>query len=250
MTPTLRFLFYYLWIAPHVLQGVILILLVRRGLFGRFPVFTAYTAFSLIKFVALFLLSQFHISYFNFYALAVAIYAALRFGIVCEIFANVFANHAALHNVQTPLFRWTAISFLIVAFSLAAYTHPSNIDARWFNLHVLERSANIILCGLLLSLFMFSSYLRLTWSRFVFAMALGLGVLCSLELATTAIRSQVGVSAHLTLDLVDMATYHCCVLIWLYYLLTPERRPPSSPDNFPDSDLESWNSELESLLTR
>jgi hypothetical protein len=253
MTPSLRLLFYYLWVAPHVLQVIILVLLFRRGIFSKFPVFTAYTAFSLCKFVALFIVSHFHnaqATYFKSYALAVGVYAALRFGIICEIFANVFANHAALHNVQKPLFRWTAVSFLIVAFSLAVYTNPSNTDLTWFNLHLLERSANIVLCGLLLSLFLFSSYLRLTWTRFVFGMALGLGILCSLELATTAMRAQVGYSAHVTLDLFDMAVYHCCVLIWLFYLLTPERRQPSIPDNVTESDLEAWNHELESLLTQ
>ncbi len=250
MTPPSHLLFYYLWIAPHVLLVIILALLLKRKIFSKFPVFTAYIAFSLTSFVALFLVGHFHAQYFKSYSLAGGIYAALRFGIVCEIFASVFANHAALHNVQRPLFRWTAVSFLIIAFSLAVYSHPSNTDSTWFSLHVLERSVNIVLCGLILSLFLLSSYLRLTWTRFVFAMALGMGILCSLELATTAMRAQVGYSAHLTLDLFDMATYHCCVLIWLFYLLTPERRPASIPDNVPDNDLEAWNHELESLLTR
>lgn len=253
MTPSLRLLFYYLWVAPHALQVIILVLLFRRGIFSKFPVFTAYTAFSLCKFVALIIVSRFQnaqAAYFKIYALTLAVYTALRFGVVCEIFAHVFAKHVTLRNAQRPLFRWTTVACLTVAFCLAIYTHPSNADPTWFNVHVLERSANILLCGLILSLFLFSSYLALCWNRVVFGIALGVGVLCSFELAIAAMRSQIGFSAHLALDLLDMAVYHCCVLIWLFYLLTPERKPPTIPDDLPDNDLESWNNELETLLAR
>jgi hypothetical protein len=44
-----------------------------------------------------------------------------------------------------------------------------------------------------------------------------------------------------------MATYHCCVVIWLVYLLAPEmtaRRVKQMPEN----NLEEWNAELQRLL--
>lgn len=252
MTPSLLLLFYYLWIAPRVLQVVILIFLVRRGLYTKFPIFTAYTAFGIFEFIALFVISRFSSSttYFQWYSLGLGISTALRFGIICEIFASVFANHVSLHNIRRPLFRWTTIAFLAIAFSFAVYTHRLDHDPTWFTVHVLARSANIVNCGLILALFLYSSYLRLYWGRVAYGIALGLGVLCSLELPISAVRSQIGHSAHVAIDLLDMAAYHCCVLIWLFYLLTPERRPQSIPDNVPDNDLEAWNHELESLLTR
>ena len=252
MTPILRPLFYYLWVAPHVLQIVILIVLAKRHLYSKFPVFTTYTAFTLFTFVALFLISRSlntQPAYFKWYSLALGVYVALEFGVVYEIFAQVFANHISLRNVGQPIFRWTTIALLLAAFSFAVYTHSSIADPTWFNVHVLEGSANIVLCGLILALFLSSTYLNLIWNRPTFGIALGFGVLCSLELARAAIRSQIGLSAHLTLDLFDMATYHICVLIWLFYLIIPERKP-SIPDNVPDNDLESWNQELETLLTR
>jgi len=253
MTSSLRLPFYYLWIAPHALQVIILVLLVWRGFYKKFPVFTAYTAASFCKFITLFIVSKSllaHTTYFQCYSFGVGIITALRFGVICEIFAHVFANYAAVRSAQRPLFRWTAVAFLTVAFSFAIYTHRFDTDPTWFALHVLERSANIVECGLILALFLFSAYLGLLWSRLAFGIALGFGVLCSLELALAAVRSQIGLSAHVTLDLFDMATYHCCVLIWLFYLIIPERKPLHIPDNIPDNDLESWNNELETLLTR
>lgn len=246
-------MFYCLWIAPCALQVIILILLARRGLYRKFPIFTAYTAFRVCEFVALFCVSRsvsLRTVYFQFYYLGLGISTALRFGIIGEIFADVFSMHGVLHNLKRPLIRWTTAAFLILAFSFVFYTQRSNADPSWFTVFVLDRSSNIVQCGLVLSLLVASRYLRLSWNRVVFGVALGFGVLCSLELAIAAIRSQVGSSAHLLLDLVDMGGYFSSVLIWLYYLITPERRPPSIPDNIPDVDLEAWNDELESLLTR
>jgi hypothetical protein len=44
-----------------------------------------------------------------------------------------------------------------------------------------------------------------------------------------------------------MATFHCCVVIWLFYLLSkePVRRPIGE---IPSNDLEVWDRELARLL--
>ncbi len=252
MTPILRPLFYYLWIAPHVLQVIVLTLLIKRGLYRKFPVFTAYIAFSIGKFIALLFISHSSIraSYFQWYSFGLSICIALFFGIVWEVFSGVFENQSVLRNVRKPLFRWATIGFLAVAFSFAVYTHRLDTDVMWFSVHVLERSANIVLCGLIVTIFWFSYYLGLSWSRAAFGIALGVGVLCSFELAFSALRSRIGLYGHEAIDLIDLGIYHSCVVVWLFYLLTPERKPPSIPVNVPDNDLESWNHEIESLLTR
>jgi hypothetical protein len=253
MTPSTKLLFYVLWIGPHVFQLGILIFLVKRSLWRQFPVFASYTAFGICEFIELFLVSKLSPSYptyFKLYGLGLAVTTALRFGIVSEIFAHVFGSRASLRHVQKPLFRWTTVGFLSIAFFLAIYTHRADVDPRWFVVHVLDRSASIIQCGLVLALFLFSFYLDLSWSRVDFGITVGLGILCSLELALAAIRSQIGSSAHLALDLVSMGTYLCCVLIWLLYLAVPERSPAYVARGLPESDLEVWNQELERLLQR
>src|SRR5450432_967750 len=206
MTSSLRLLFYFLWIVPHAVQLGIFGALMRRRLYRLFPIFTAYIGFAICYFIVLFVINWLDLSagvYFQWYSFGLGISTALLFGITCEIFSHVFANHAALRNIQKPLFRWTAVAFLIIAFSFANYTLRSGTDPAWFSVHVLDRCANIVLCGLMLSLFLLSYWLELSWNRLVFGMALGLGILCSLELALAAIRSQVGHSAHIPLDLLD-----------------------------------------------
>jgi hypothetical protein len=44
-----------------------------------------------------------------------------------------------------------------------------------------------------------------------------------------------------------MATYHCCVLVWLLYVFVPEPAPDVVKE-LPEHDLEQWNAELQRLL--
>jgi hypothetical protein len=48
-------------------------------------------------------------------------------------------------------------------------------------------------------------------------------------------------------DFVTMATYHCCVVIWLMYLWAPEAAR-STVKEVPENALEQWNAELQRLL--
>src|SRR4030081_2352587 len=48
------FLWHYLWLAPHVLQLALAIVLCRRGLHKLFPVFLAYSIFEAIEEFALY----------------------------------------------------------------------------------------------------------------------------------------------------------------------------------------------------
>jgi hypothetical protein len=47
---------------------------------------------------------------------------------------------------------------------------------------------------------------------------------------------------------VVMAAYHCCVLIWIFYLVAPERITYRTPNKLSEDDLGVWNEELQRLL--
>lgn len=177
MTP-LKGIFYYLWFAPRLLQVVILAVLIRRHFVRRFPIFTAFTALSILKFIGLFIISRSsdYRTYFLSYSATLGISIALFFGIICDIFAEVFGDHAALRKIKKPFFRWITVALLTVAFSLPVYTHRFDIDPTWFTVHVVERSANILLCGLIVTLFLISFYLGMSLSKPLFGIALGVGL--------------------------------------------------------------------------
>jgi hypothetical protein len=250
MTASLIFL-YCLWLTPRGLQALIIIILLRKKLFSQFPIFTAYTAYSICNLVALFFINRSqsaHSVYFQWYSFGLGVSTALRFGIIGEVFSHLFRDYAVLRHLQRPLLRWTAVALIAIAFCTAVYTERNSVDLSWFAVHVLDRSASFVQGGLMLILFSFASYMGLFWRKPVFGIALGLGIFLSVELAVAAIRSQAGDSWPVALDLLTMGTYLCCVLIWLYYLLVPERSPTPVVDKIPDGDLEAWNQELEQLL--
>jgi hypothetical protein len=251
MHPLLRPLFYYLWTAPHILQAAILVLMIRRRLYKQFPIFLLYTAFELFQFTVL--LAVFVHSgsladerYRDAYLLGTAISTALRFGIIYEIFTEVFRNYQALGELGRVLFRWATIILLLIGVALAG-THGNGPDGFLLIVPILDRTVSLMQCGLLLFLFLFSRYFALSWRNYAFGIALGFGILASLELANYAIRSQIGVGSYL-LDYLGMATYHCCVLIWIFYLRVSEPRTYRMHKKLPEHDLEVWNEELQRLL--
>ena len=251
MQPPLSSLFYYLWVAPHILLAVILVLMIRRKLYKQFPIFLLYTAFELFQFAVLLAVfihtgSLSDERYRGAFSLGTAISAALRFGIIYEIFTEVFRNYNALSELGRVLFRWATIILLLIGVALAG-THANSSDWSLVIVPTLDRTVSLMQCGLLMFLFLFSRYFALSWRNYAFGIGLGFGVLASWQLAESAIRSQIGVGSYL-LDCLGMGTYHCCVLVWIFYLVAPERRSYRTPWKLPKNDLEVWNKELERLL--
>ena len=106
----------------------------------------------------------------------------------------------------------------------------------------------MVQCGLLLSLLLFSRFLGLSWRRPAFGIALGLGVLTSVDLAFSALRAEFNSRAGAQLlDLLVTGTYLVCVLIWVGYSLAPELEPVSLAV-VPHDEVETWNTELQHLL--
>jgi hypothetical protein len=252
MHPLLQPLFYYLWVAPHVLQAIVLLLMLRRKLHKQFPMFLLYTAFELFQFIVLFTVGRSGSfsaeQYRSMFSLGSAISTGLRFAIIYEIFTHVFRSYPRLSGLGRVLSRWATVALLLFGVALAAATHGNGAYSSVVLLSVLDRTISILQCGLLMLLFLVSRHFALSWRNYAFGLALGFGVFASVELATSAIRSQIGSSRADFIDLVVMAAYHCCVLIWIFYLVAPERITYRTPNKLPEDDLGVWNEELQRLL--
>ncbi|MGA9813398.1 MAG: hypothetical protein WBQ64_11510, partial [Terriglobales bacterium] len=108
-------------------------------------------------------------------------------------------------------------------------------------------SVSVMQSGLLILLVGFCSYFGLSWRNLTYGIACGLGIFSSVKLATEAIRVWTGPVAGYAFDFVTMATYHCCVVIWLVYVLAPETAR-STVQELPQNTLDEWNAELQRLL--
>lgn len=243
---------YYLWIAPHVLQVLLLAIMWRRGLLRVYPTFAAYTLISVVQTALLLYVSRLdpeltH-SYIPFYLMGMAVSTALRFGIIAEIMADLFREYLVVVGPGKWILRGTAGVLILAAAALAA-GQPGNLSNSLQSLSlVLDRAASILQVGLLLVLLMFSRYLGVAWRNQSFGIAIGLGVFASTELAVSAVRLYYRAPFAHFFDLITMAVYHGCVLVWIGYMLIPETVTSPPARKPPDHNLEAWNEELERML--
>ena len=122
--PLLKLFWYYLWIAPHLLQIGIAGIMLRRKLIRLFPWFFCYTCFEVFEFGWLFAHDRHHIgwiSYLSLYSVTEVVSTILRFGLILEILRELTSNYVVLARVLKPFFRWVTVGLLIAALALAVY---------------------------------------------------------------------------------------------------------------------------------
>ena len=89
-----RALSLFLLISPHVLLGVLALILYKRRLYREFPCFFAYVLYEIAKFIPLFALYSVQgvtgKEYAYAYCVTLLISIVLRFGVIDEISRNLF----------------------------------------------------------------------------------------------------------------------------------------------------------------
>lgn len=244
---------YYLWVAPHLLLGVIVFGMVRRGSYRHFPMFLLYTLFEILQFGLLFGIAQSAIrfqGYKDAYSIGLGLSAAIRFAVIYELYQHFLQRYPTLDSPGRYLFCGS-IGILLVIATVVGISAPATSPDPLFNAtYAMDRAVSVLQCGLLVSLFAFSRFFALSWRSHAFGIALGFGIFASVELATSSVWLRLGAFGNRAVNLVTMATYHLCVLIWMFYLLRPEE-PTSYISNPPPShDLDVWNNELQRLVQR
>jgi len=247
-----RLLFFFLWITPHVLLGVLAVVLCKRRLYRELPCFFAYVLYEIAEFILLFTLyvvpnvAGEHYKYA--YGATLLLSIVLRFGVIDEVSKNLFRESPFLKVSARRSLQCVTGLLIAIGVLLAAYA-PGDSSAKWYaGVFVVNRGAAIVQSGLLLSLLLFSSFLGLSWRRPAFGIALGLGVLTSADLAMFALRGAFTSEAALRfLDLLMTGTYLVCISIWIGYLLTPELEP-ASVTVVPRDEVETWNREFQQFL--
>jgi hypothetical protein len=249
------FLFKYLWIAPHIFQAVLCVLLVRRKLVADHPAFFSYSVWECFQFVLLLALYRYRgISddqYMEIYLAGACVSSLLRFTVVYEVFRRLFRDYAVLTAFGRVLYRSSVVTLILASVILVAWTtrDTHNHVAIWVN--VIDRMVSIVQCGLLVVLFATSRMLGFSWRNLSFGIALGLGLFASVQLAVVAIRAAYGPATQIVfLNYLTMATYHVCVLVWLFYASVPERYAHFEPRALRDNALQDWNLALKRIIER
>ena len=244
---------YYFWITPHVLLAVVLVGFLRRRLQRTLPVFLTYIAFELFQFVVLFLVSCLSSSvtaYRWVLVCGLGISSLLQFGVLYELAEDLLLSHSALASVLRPILRWTAAVLLLIAAIASGKLFAAGVEPVVNVFEIMDFSASVIQVGLVVGLFIFSRALRVSWRSCAAGVALGFGIAGSIELATAALRAELGRGGYVALDVTQMAAHHVCALVWLIYVFLPTRSPALAGQELQTSDLESWNQELQRMVGR
>ena len=135
--------------------------------------------------------------------------AALAFGAIYELYGRLFRSYDGVQKLADLVFRGVAVLLLALAV-LTTLTAPATDSSRVLaGLFTLDRSVNVVNGGLLLLLFLFSSYLGLRWRHLAFGIAAGFALDSSVELATFALRIHLGSLGKPALSLISSAAYNC-----------------------------------------
>ncbi len=224
MTGPLELVFYALWIAHPILQGLLCIEMVRRKLVSRWPNFFTYTAaqifFFLIEFAARPQLSEDHFFYLS--CISGTLSVAFGFRAIEEVYRDVFRVFDALRDLGTLLFRWVGLLMVLVAVVVAASS--SSTDLLWIShsILILERSLRVMQCGIILFLLVFIRHLGLTWRSRSFGVAFGFGIMALAATIVSLLEVRGGAStSYELLSLINVAAYNVAILTWIAYMLMP-----------------------------
>jgi hypothetical protein len=211
--------YYALWLGQPALQFAVAVLLRRRKLDGEFRFFFRYLIFQGFANLLLFALLAHYRAYFFTYWTLTVFSTVLEFGIIYEIFGQLFRPYPYLRDFARVLLRWIGSLLVLVAVLFALSASPQEeavvVAVLWA-----ERSVRLVQCGLLFFLLWFCSYLGITRRHYLFGVALGFGTLAAVDLVTVATRMVTGYIGDKTFNVILMGTADWAVVIWLAYFLS------------------------------
>jgi len=247
------FLWNYLWVAPNLFLLVFAAMLWRRKTARQIPSFLAFAVLAgaggLIEFGTDLAPSVSALSYWRISWADLLIQSLIKFFVIGEVFSRLVKPYPSVSRVGRVTITSFGTVLVLVAAVVAAF---SRIDSdTWIiaDYHILSQTVFLVELGLVIGMFLFAAYFRLSWDRLSFGILLGFGLSSCEHLAAWAILTNADLSPHgrTLLDFANMATFHVCVLIWFYYLLVPHKAAVPAPA-LPENTLDVWNRELERLL--
>lgn len=218
MSEKIRILYYALWIAHPVFQSGIAAVMIWRGMHRKFPFFFGYIVTQLVAFAVIF--SAYWHSYdWAFYLnwSCTAVSVAFGFGVIHEVFVDVFRSFQTLRDLGTVLFKWAGLVMLLVAGVVSVSTNSTDMTPWMQAIITAQRCVRIIQVGMVLFLLFFAHYMGVSRRQHSFGIALGFGSFAMVELALIA--SWVG--NHLGnpwMSMVNMTAYNASLLVWLGYI--------------------------------
>ena len=243
---------YYLWVAPHLLLAVVLLLVFRRSLNKRVWLFTTYLILEILLFTVLFGANwiQLPVRYYHWIFVAgSSVTDIVKFGLIYQLGGDLIANRPKLKQSLRSWFAFFFGAFLFCAVIASATLPRSGASSVAYLFRVVDLFSSIVMLGLLLAYLLFMQTLGLSVRNWAFGLILGFGVFEGVTLVCAILRPVLlSTRGTMTIDEIEMAAYHICVVIWLAYLLRVEAKASPTNNEVQPSHLEGWGSELQRMI--
>lgn len=249
----------YLWIAPHLLLLFTLIAILCSKRHRQYPLFVAYLALQLAYFASAFTEDRLifrHLASRNLYLwtliVGLGFSAVAELAVLYKLTTELIFSRLRIASTLKAVVRW-GLAFLLLLGTVVAASLGSSSTERLItvfqNLNVI---VYLIALGLLLGIILLTKTLSISWRSVHAGIALGFGISAAGELAGSGVLSQLGKnkSGYIAADLVRMSAFHVCALIWLIYVLLPEKRQLGRTPALSVTELENRAAELQRIVER
>ena len=239
-----------LWIAPIVIQSIIVIVMLHRKLVEIFPVFFTYSLLVPAREILLFFVRNHPDLYSRIYFFSEAIVVALSLGVIYEVIWHLIRPY--------PFLRWIAFKFfwIVAAVALALglimflSSSPAVQPDPLLEIIILaERSVRFLQACWLIVLVLLMSRLGLTWQYYAVGIATGFGLFSASYLIMLELEAHLHLITYETLQLLNSTAYNGAVAIWALYFV-PSRARKVIVESLPSSEIARWNEVLSEYLKK
>jgi len=239
-----------LWIAPIIIQSIIVIVMLHRKLVEIFPVFFTYSLLVPAREILLFFVRNHPDLYSRIYFFSEAIVVALSLGVIYEVIWHLIRPY--------PFLRWIAFKFfwIVAAVALALglimflSSSPSVQPDPLLEIIILaERSVRFLQACWLIVLVLLMSRLGLTWQYYAVGIATGFGLFSASYLIMLELEAHLHLITYETLQLLNSTAYNGAVAIWALYFV-PSRARKVIVESLPSTEIARWNEVLSEYLKK
>ena len=246
------FLRYYLWIAPHLILGVLLFNLLRLRLQRRLPFFLGYVVFEIVQFLGLLILNLLpgisRAQYSRVFVFGLILSTFLKVGVVYELGRDLLVSRPAPLGASLPLIQWIAAPILLIGAGASAFLSAARLEKVEGLFHFLQLSVSVMLTVLIIVLFLFTKFLRVSWRSQSAGIALGFGIYAAVEVATAALRVNFPDQGNIVIDSLQMIAYHASAIVWLVYVALVRPEPIFRGSGLRTSELQMWDQDLQRMV--
>lgn len=227
------------------LKALILVVMIRGKFRSKYPFFFNFIAFTLLALVVqIALIPRISaVGYFYLYWGPMAVATLLSFGVMYEAFAGILKPYSALVDLGKLLFRWAFVFLAMASLLTALATNGDQSDKLCAAIQLLDRSCDLMQCGLLMLLVLFESRLGLSWRNPMVCIMAGFGANGALALAKSFVVNRVPAWTY-GLEMVSAISALAIFAAWFASFVLPQPARQTAKDSPANLIFQRWNEAL------